>query len=52
MLLSVYSESIKNGQSLVDLDEMDFLYFLDILIYTKYTSKADDEGVYGDTISL
>lgn len=54
MLLSVYSEAIQNGQSLELLDNMDFLYFLDICIYNKYTNKKDDkvDEVYGDTISL
>lgn len=51
MILGVYSEAMKNGQSLEMLDNMDFLYFLDILIYNKFSNKKDDE-VYGDTISL
>lgn len=51
MLLGVYSEAMANGQSLDSLDEMDFLYFLDILIYQKYSKNKSDE-VYGDTISL
>lgn len=53
MILGVYSEAIKSGQNLEALDNMDFLYFLDILIYEKYSNKQiDNEEVYGDTISL
>lgn len=53
MILGVYSEAMKSGQSLEALDNMDFLYFLDILIYEKYsTNKSNAEEVYGDTISL
>jgi len=53
MLLGVYSEALKGGQSLNNLDEMDFLYFLDILIYNKYSNKnSNADEVYGDTISL
>lgn len=54
MLLSVYSEAMKNGQPLESLDNMDFLYFLDILIYNKYSNNKESEvnEVYGDTISL
>lgn len=44
---------MKNGQTLEALDNMDFLYFLDILIYGKYNNASVDENeVYGDTISL
>ena len=53
MLLDVYSKALEGGQSLNSIDEMDFLYFLDILIYRKYTDKKDSvDEVYGDTISL
>lgn len=53
MLLGVYSEALKSGQSLDALDNMDFLYFLDILIYDKYSNKnSNTDEVYGDTISL
>lgn len=53
MLLSVYSEAMKNGQTLESLDNMDFLYFLDVLIYEKYSNKKENiDEVYGDTISL
>jgi len=53
MILGVYSEAMKNGQTLEALDNMDFLYFLDILIYGKYSSDITDKNeVYGDTISL
>ena len=52
MILGVYSEAMKNGQTLESLDNMDFLYFLDILIYGKYSNRKDSDEVYGDTISL
>ncbi|CAG9704004.1 hypothetical protein [Clostridium neonatale] len=50
MLLAVYSNGLESGQSLESLDNMDFLYFIDILIYRKFKEK--DDGEYIDNLML
>lgn len=55
MLLEIYSNALDNQQSIESLDNMDFLYFLDILIYNKLTrknEKKEDREVYADQVEF
>jgi hypothetical protein len=51
-LLGIYSKCLENGDTLESLDNMDFLYYLDILVYRKLKNEINSKGEYIDNIML
>jgi hypothetical protein len=53
LILSLYDVALEQGQSIEEIDNTDILFFLDVLIYKKYSgNKNKPNEVYGDQIEL
>ena len=52
-MLSLYDIALEQKQSIEDIDNMDVIFYLDLLIYKKYTrNETKKNEVYGDQIEL